>query len=112
MISGFLNYKTSLLNPALKLVVPIILLYGTYLFYQARQRYQGELRKIVNALVIAGVVGVLATAFRFIADIISVSFKWGESLGFLAFGVANAYAAWCAAGPLVAFVRRMLQAES
>jgi hypothetical protein len=97
------NYKESFLNPLLKLIVPLIFLLGTYYFYQARNQYEGELGKVVNRLFWAGLMGFLANLFRFSADYITVSFKWGESLFFLLFALVNIYAAW----PLVTFMRRM-----
>jgi len=98
-----INYKESILNPALKLIVPFIFLLGTYYFYRARNQYQGELGKVVNRLAIAGVIGFLANLFRFSADIWTISFKWGESLFFLLFALVNLYAVW----PLLTFMRRM-----
>jgi len=46
--------------------------------YASRNFYHGSLKKIVNVLLIIGVAGFLATGFRFVADIITVYFKWGE----------------------------------
>ena len=97
------NYKESILNPLLKLIVPFIFLWGTFYFYKARDLYQGELGKVVNRLAIAGLMGFLATLFRFSADIWTISFKWGESLFFLLLALANIYAAW----PLLTFIRRI-----
>jgi hypothetical protein len=107
MIPDLLNYKVSILNPALKLIVPLIFFYGTYWFYRSRQEYGGEIGKVVQRLAVAGVVGVLANGFRYTADVVDVSWKWGESLGFLVFGLVNAYAVW----PLVTFIRRIPKAQ-
>ena len=101
MIPDLLNYKVSILNPALKLIVPLIFLLGTYYLYRARSQYEGELGKVVRRLAFAGVVGTLACFFRFGADYWFSSLKWGESLFFLAFGIANVHAAW----PLLTFMR-------
>jgi len=97
------NYKESILNPLLKLVVPFLFLWGIYYFYKARNQYEGELGKVVSRLTLAGFVGFLANLFRFAADIWSVEFKWGESLFFLIFALTNVYAVW----PLLTFMRRM-----
>lgn len=99
----FFNYKESFLNPLLKLIVPLLFLWGTYYFYQARNKYQGELGTVVNRLAVAGFIGFLANLFRVSADFITISFKWGESLFFLLFALTNVYAAW----PLLTFIRRM-----
>lgn len=98
-----LNYKTSFLNPALKLLVPCLFLLGTFFVYRARNQYQGELGKVVRRLVIAGAAGFLATFFRYGADIWFTNLKWGESLMFFLFAVASIHAAW----PLLTFMRRM-----
>lgn len=103
MIPDLLNYKVSILNPALKLIVPFIFIWGTYYLYRARNQYEGELGKVVRRLAFAAIVGSLATFFRFGADIWFTSLKWGESLFFLAFGIANIYAVW----PLLTFMRQM-----
>ena len=103
MIPDILNFKVSFFNPALKLIVPLIFLWGTYYLYKARNQYQGELGKVVRRLAIAGAVGCLASFFRYGSDIWFTSLKWGESLFMLAFGIASAYAVW----PLLTFWRRI-----
>jgi hypothetical protein len=108
MIPDLLNYRVSFLNPMLKLIVPFIFLYGAYCFYRARQEYGNELKTLMTVLAITGVVGFLATLFRYFGDIVSL-WKWGESVGFFAFGAACVYASWYAAGPLTTFVRKLLQ---
>jgi hypothetical protein len=108
MMPTMLNYKVSFLNPALKLIVPFIFLYGAYCFYQARREYGNELKKLMTVLAMTGVVGFLATLFRYLGDIVPM-WKWGESLGFLLFGIACVHASWYAAGPLTLFVRKLLQ---
>ena len=108
MVPDLFNYKVSFLNPLLKLIVPFIFLYGAYCFYQARQEYSNELKNLMTVLAFTGLVGFFATLFRFLGDIVSL-WKWGESVGFYLFGMACVYAAGYAAGPLTAFVRKMLQ---
>jgi hypothetical protein len=44
----------------------------------------------------------LANGFRYAGDVLVV-WKWGESLGFLVFGLVNLYAVW----PLVTFIRKV-----
>jgi hypothetical protein len=103
MVPDILNFKVSILNPALKLIVPFIFLWGVYYLYHARNQYQGELGKVVRRLAIAGAIGCLAFFFRYGADIWFTALKWGESLFMLAFGIANIYAVW----PLLTFMRRV-----
>ncbi len=107
MVPDILNYKTSLLNPGLKLVMPLLFLFCAYYLYQSRQKYGGELGKVVFRLFVAAVVGVLAMSFRYTADITTVLWKWGESLGLLALALANLFAVW----PLLSFARGIPKTE-
>lgn len=108
MVPDLLNYGKSFLNPALKILVPLLFLWGTYYAYRAVRRYPGEISKLMWALLLVGVTGFLANLFRYLGDIITL-WKWGESVGFLMFGLVNLYAAWYAAGPLVKFIQQMLR---
>ena len=105
MIPDLINYEISFLNPALKLLVPVIFLVGSYYFFRMRNQYQGEIGTVVKRLALAGLIGSLANLFRYGADIWFVSWKWGESLGFLAFALANVYAVW----PLLTFIQEIKQ---
>jgi hypothetical protein len=62
---------------------------------------------VVQRLFIAGLVGFLANGFRYAADVLHVSWKWGESVGFLIFGLVNLYAVW----PLMRFGQKMSQTD-
>jgi protein-S-isoprenylcysteine O-methyltransferase Ste14 len=53
----------------------------------------------VSRLAIAGLIGFCANFFRYGADIWFVDYKWGESLGYLFFALANVWAIW----PLLTF---------
>ncbi len=112
MIPDIFNYSTSFLNPALKLLVPLLFLLGTYFSDKAMRRYTGEIRKLMKALTIVGTAGFLANLFRYMADVLAVSWKWGESLAMLMFVVASLYAAWYAAGPLLKFMQQLLHPET
>jgi ABC-type multidrug transport system permease subunit len=112
MIPDIFNYSKSFLNPALKLLVPLLFLLGTYFTERATRRYTGEIRKLMKALTLVGTAGFLSNLFRYMADVLVVSWKWGESLAMLAFVIVSLYAAWYAAGPLVRFMRQLLQGEA
>lgn len=99
MVDPF-NYGTSPLNPGLKILVILIFIVGTVYFYKARHRYGGELGKVINRLFIAGILGVASFGFRYAGDLFAV-WKWGESLMYVLFGLANVYAVW----PLLVFAR-------
>jgi cell division protein FtsW (lipid II flippase) len=100
MVHDLFNYKVSVLNPLTKLMVLVIFLIGTYFFYNAREKYRGELGKVVRRLFMAGVIGSLAMFVRFTGDYINY-WKWMESLGYAALCLANIYAVW----PLLTFKR-------
>jgi len=104
MVPELLNYKVSFLNPLLKIIVPLIFLFGAYYFYRARNAYGGEMGKVVRRLAFAGVIGFFAMSLRYAGDLFSV-WKWGESLGYLVFGIANVYAVW----PLLTFLTKSPQ---
>jgi RsiW-degrading membrane proteinase PrsW (M82 family) len=99
MLPEWLNYPTSFLNPVLKIIAPLILLVGIFYFYQASRKHQGEMGTVVRRLILGGAIGVLAMGFRYAGDIVSISWKWGESVGWLLWALANLYAVW----PLVRY---------
>lgn len=101
MIHDLFNYKVSILNPLTKLLVLMVFMVSTFFFYNAREKYRGELGKVVNRLFIAGIIGSLAMFIRFSGDYINY-WKWAESLGYAALCIANIYAVW----PLLAFTRK------
>ena len=103
MFAELFNYKTSILNPLLKIITPVLFLVATYYFYRARSLYQGELGKVVRRLIAASMMGALANFFRYGADIWFTNLKWGESLMYMLFGLVSVYAVW----PLLTFMNRM-----
>ncbi len=108
MPPDLLNYSKSFLNPALKILVPLVFLYAAYYLYQSRQKYGGALGQVIRRLALAALVGFLAMGFRYVGDIVTVTWKWGESLGYLALGLANLYAVW----PLLAYASKLERAET
>ena len=101
MVHDLFNYKVSILNPLTKLFVLLIFVTGTFFFNKARGKYRGEVGKVVHRLFIAGICGSLAMFIRFTGDFINY-WKWGESLGYAAFTLANIYAVW----PLITFTKK------
>jgi hypothetical protein len=107
MLPAWLNYPTSFLNPALKIIAPLILLFGVFYFYRARQQYKGEMRTVVRRLILGGIIGIFAMGFRYAGDIVSISWKWGESVAWLLWALSNIYAVW----PLVVLHEKLRQEE-
>jgi hypothetical protein len=105
MISDLFNFKTSCLNPALKILVPLLFLLGSFYFFRLRNQYRGgALGQVVQRLAFVGLVGFLAHGFRYGADLwVMDNLKWGESLGYLLFAAANVYAVW----PLLSFGQKV-----
>ncbi|TAJ45396.1 hypothetical protein CUJ86_01245 [Methanofollis fontis] len=66
---------------------------GTYLFYQAQNKYGGNLKKIATFLMWGGVTGFIATAFRYGGDYFA-QYKWGESTLFLLFALISLFVAY------------------
>lgn len=78
-----------MLNPLLKWLAPLLYVVALILFYKAGKAYGGEFKKGLNFLMISLVLGIAAFSFRFLGDTITLDFKWGESLFFLAFAIMN-----------------------
>jgi len=93
MVIELFNYGTSVLNPILKWVAPMLFLVALVLFYLANKNYGGEFKKGIDFLIISILVGVLAFVFRVLGDKIMPGFKWGESIFFLIFAILCLFAA-------------------
>ncbi len=82
-----LNYDTSWLNPALKLVNVGLYLLVAYVYYRARDAFSGDLRKALAILFWMGVVATLTSVARYFGHGLQFGFttefslKWFESLG-------------------------------
>jgi len=88
-----LNYKASIMNPALKWIAPILYLTALAMLVQAYRNYGGIFKQAMLMLVFTLSVGVLAYFFRVGGDLILPNFKWGESLFYLTFVVLNIFVA-------------------
>ena len=93
MAIEILSYKTSILNPLIKIISIVIFCIGTYYFYMARQKYGGQLKTIANLLFLGGLAGIASAISRIIGDYILFT-KWGESVFFLIFGIVSLYVAY------------------
>lgn len=93
MVIEILTYKTSILNPLLKIISIVIFCIGTYYFYMAKQKYGGQLKTIANFLFLGGLAGIISSISRIVGDYMIVT-KWGESIFFLIFGIVSLYVAY------------------
>lgn len=93
MTIELLSFPSSFLNPLLKAIVPMLFVVGTVLFYQAYTSYGGNLKKIAFFLMLSGIAGTFAAAFRWMGDAF-IQWKWGESIFLLLFAIASILASF------------------
>jgi hypothetical protein len=79
MVTDWLSYATSPLNPFLKGVVLFLFLGAACCFYRSRSKYGGILQSISTFLLVGAVAGILSAWFRLNGDLYA-QYKWGESL--------------------------------
>jgi hypothetical protein len=63
-----LNYDTSPLNPALKIIIPIVFLVVLGIYVATRRYYSEKIRTFIDILLLFAVFAVLAGIFRFFGD--------------------------------------------
>ena len=93
MVIEILSYKTSILNPLLKLLIFTLFVIGTWYYYRAWKKFGGNLKTIAGALMCGGIAGCIGAGARFAGDFL-VQFKWLESTGAIIFALVSVYVAW------------------
>jgi len=93
MAIEILTYKSSVLNPLLKIVVFILFAIGTWYCYLAWNKYGGNLKKIAFALMAGGIAACIGAGARFLGDYL-LQFKWLESTGAIIFALATILVAY------------------
>jgi hypothetical protein len=93
MVIELFSYKSSILNPLLKLAVILIFATGTWYFYRAQIKFNGNIGEIARALMWGGLAGSVGAGFRLLGDVF-VDFKWIESTGAFLFACASVYVAY------------------
>ncbi len=84
-----LNYDTSWLNPALKLVVVLLYVGVAIVYFRARRYYAGDLHKTLTVLFWMAAAAAVAALIRYYGDGIEFGFtkqlslKWFQSVGFV-----------------------------
>jgi hypothetical protein len=89
-MDNLFNYDTSPLNPALKIVIPLIFLavFGIYLY--TRRYYTEKIRTFIDILLLFALFAVIAGIFRYFGDGTQFGFtkeyslKWLQSLAMIA----------------------------
>ena len=93
MVIELFSYKTSILNPLLKIAVIVMFAIGTWYFYQAQRKFKGNIGNIARALMWGGLAGFVGAGFRLLGDVF-IEFKWIESTGAFLFACASVYVAY------------------
>lgn len=79
MVIEIFSYSSSVLNPLLKMVVPLLFALAAMYFFASRRRYGGMLQQIATLLLIGALVWVISSLFRLEGDF-NAQYKWGESV--------------------------------
>jgi hypothetical protein len=88
-MTDLLNYNTSWLNPALKLIILGIYVLVTYVFFRSRRSFAGDIQRVLAILFWMGMAALVAALFRYFGDGTQFGFtkefslKWFQSLGYL-----------------------------
>jgi hypothetical protein len=93
MVVELFSYKSSILNPLLKILVILLFGIGTWYFYRAQKKFKGNIGEIARALMWGGIAGLVGAGFRLAGDVF-MEFKWIESTGGLLFAAASVYIAY------------------
>ena len=98
-MDAFLNYDTSPLNPALKIVIPVVFFAVFLIYLFTRKYYTEKIRTFIDILLIFALFAVIAGVFRYIGDGTQFGFtkeyslKWFQTLAIVAeaacFGLAG-----------------------
>lgn len=93
MVIELFSYKTSILNPLLKVAVIVMFGIGTWYFYKVQKKFKGNIGEIARALVWGGIAGFIGATFRLAGDYFT-EFKWLESTGALLCALVSVYVAY------------------
>jgi len=93
VVVEILSYKTSFLNPLVKLIIVFMFAIGTWFFYRAAHRYGGNLREIARLIMWGGLFGTIGAFCRFLGDYVT-DYKWLESAGSLMFALISLVVAY------------------
>ncbi|PKG33209.1 hypothetical protein [Methanoregula sp.] len=92
MVIEILSYKASILNPVFKCLIIILYSIGTWFFYKAWKKYEGNLKVIAGALMCGGIAACIGAGARFLGDYLA-QFKWMESTGAVIFALVSLFVA-------------------
>ncbi|TAJ45397.1 hypothetical protein [Methanofollis fontis] len=84
-----LDYETSPLNPLLKVIVPLIFLAVTGIYFAARRHYDGAIRSFIDMLMLFALFATISGVLRFLGHGTDFGFtkdyslKWIQSLAYV-----------------------------
>jgi hypothetical protein len=110
-MNDLLNYDTSWLNPALKLVIVALFVFVALVYFRSRRDYAGDLHTALSVLFWTATLAAVAALLRYFGDGTDFGFtkqfslKWFQSLGFLAQVILYVIAGWLFAKGIVPDVR-------
>lgn len=88
-MNDLLNYDTSWLNPALKLIILGIYVMVSYVYFRSRRSFAGDIHLILLILFGMGVAAAVASLLRYFGTGTQFGFtnefslKWFQSVGYL-----------------------------
>lgn len=88
-MANIFDYNTSILNPALKIIIALLFLIIAFIYYNVSNKYGGKVQLFVRGLFYFAIFIFVASLFRYFGDGIEFGFtkdyslKWLQSIGFL-----------------------------
>jgi len=89
-MDSLFDYDTSPLNPALKIIIPLVFLGVFAIYFYLHRFYKGKLKIFLDFLFLFAIFAVIAAVFRYFGDGILFGFtkdyslKWFQSLAMVA----------------------------
>ena len=89
-MDNLLNYDTSPLNPAIKVIIPLVFLLVFAIYLYTRRYYTEKIRTFIDILLLFASFAVIAGIFRYFGDGTQFGFtkeyslKWFQSLAMVA----------------------------
>jgi hypothetical protein len=110
-MAELLNYDTSWLNPALKILIIGIYLFVAYVYYRAKRFFAGDIEKVMGGLFWMSTAAAIAALLRYFGHGTDFGFtsqyslKWFQSLGYVAQAVLFVVVAWRLSKDIIPEVR-------
>ncbi len=99
-MSELLNYDTSWLNPALKIMIVVLFALVAIVYFRARRYYATELHTVLTVLFWMALTGAVAAFIRYLGHGTGLGFtkefslKWFQTFGYIIQGLFFVAAGW------------------